>query len=110
MEEFVEYLSTQIERGKVEIARLEADSRMDDAAFAKVKTNIYDVCKTVCLALVDRPGFGVDAVQARFEGFESSWGTALEKAREHGDARAVAVEEAKLVALDDVIAHFPGGE
>ena len=110
MEEFITYLSTQINEGNAEIARLEADSRVDDAAFAKVRTNIYDVCKTVCLALVDRPGFGINAVQARFEGFKSSWGTALEKAREHGDARAIAVEETKLAALDDVIAHFPGGE
>lgn len=106
MDGFIEYLSGRIEEGKAEIARLEADSRVDDAAFAKVRTNIYDVCKTVTLALVDRPGFGISAVQARFEGFKASWGTALEKAREHDDAKAIAVEETKLSALADVTDHF----
>ena len=107
MQEFIEYLARQIEAGTAEIAALEAEGRRDDANFAKVRTNIYDVCKTVTLALVDRPGFGIDAIKARFDGFGTTWGTALDKAREHGDVRGVAVAEAQLDALADVIAHFP---
>lgn len=107
MQEFIEYLTAQAEAANAKIDDLEASGRADDAAFAKVKANIYDVCKTVSLALVDRPGFGIGAIKARFEGFQTSWGTALEKAREHGDVRAVAVEETKLAALADAIAHFP---
>ena len=41
------------------------------------------------------------------ESFRTSWGAALEKARTHGDARNVVVEETKLQALEDVLAHFP---
>ena len=107
MQEFIDYLSQQLAAGKAEIAALEADGRKDDANFAKAKNNIYDVCRTVTQALIDRPGFGADAVKARFDGFRSSWGAALQKAQEHGDVRGIAVEEAKLSALEDVISHFP---
>ena len=50
MKDFIEYLTDQFEAGKNDIARLEADGRKDDADFAKVRTNIYDVCRTVTKA------------------------------------------------------------
>ena len=40
------------------------------------------------------------------ERFRTGWGAALEKAKQHGDIGAIAVEETKLAALADVIAHF----
>ena len=106
MDEFIEYLSTQIEAGRKETARLEAQGRQDDANFAKVRTNIYKVCRTVTNALKDRPGAGAEAVRAQLERFEASWNDALEKARTHGDAKGVVVEETKLQALEDAIRHF----
>ena len=106
MKEFFDYLTKKIEAGTARIAQLEKEGRKDDAAFAKVSTNIYDVCLTVTKALIDRPGAGPAAVKARFEGFRTVWGDALDKAREHGDARGTVVGEAKLEALEDVIAHF----
>ena len=107
MNAFIDYLTRQIEAGREEIARLEAAGRQDDAAFEKVRANIYEVCKTVTGALIDRPGAGAEAVKARLEGFRETWGAALEKARTHGDVRNVVVGETKLEALEDVIAHFP---
>ena len=107
MNEFIEYLTQQIEAGKNDIAGLEADGRQDEADFAKVRVNIYDVCKTVTNALINRPGAGAEAVKAQLLRFRSTWNTALEKAREHGDVRNIVVEETKLQALEDVIAHFP---
>ena len=107
MEQFIAYLTEQIGICKEEIAGLEAEGRQDDANFAKVRMNIYDVCKTVTNALISRPGFGPETVKARFEGFRTGWGAALENARTHGDERNIVVEETKLNALEDVIAHFP---
>ena len=74
------------------------------------KLDGYEVCKTVTNALIDRPGAGAEAVKSQFERFRTVWGTALEKARAHGDARNIVVEETKLAALEDVIAHFPEAE
>ena len=107
MDTFMEYLTDQIESGRAEIARLEKDGCQDDADFAKVRTNIYEVCKTVTAALINRPGAGTAAVKAQFDRFQTSWGTALDNARKHGDARNIVVEEIKLKALEDVVKHFP---
>lgn len=110
MKGFIEYLTSRIEAGRKDTEALEADGRHDDADFAKVRTNIYDVCRTVTEALKDRPGAGPKAVKAQLERFRATWGPALDRAREYGDARNVVVEETKLEALEDVIAHFPEAE
>ena len=106
MKEFITYLDSKIEEGQAEIAALTADGRTDDANFAKVRTNIYDVCRTVSQTLVNRPGAGMDAITAQLERFRTTWGSALEKAKQHDDINNIAVEETKLAALEDVIAHF----
>ncbi len=106
MKEFIAYLENKIAEGKAEIATLEAHGRKDDANFARIRTNIYDVCRTVSLALVGRPGAGISAVGAQLERFRTQWGAALEKAKQHENISAAAVEETKLAALEDVIAHF----
>ena len=107
MKEFIAYLENRITEGKEEIITLEADGRKDDANFTKVRTNIYDVCKTVTQTLADRPGAGIHAVRAQLERFRAGWSAALEKAKQHGDIPAAAVEETKLAALEDIIARFP---
>ena len=106
MESFIRFLDVRIEAGKADITRLSAEDRRDDANFAKVRTNIYEICRTVTNALADRPGAGPDAVMAQFERFRSAWSAALEKAKAHDDVGAAAVEEIKLKALEDVINHF----
>lgn len=110
MNEFIEYLTRRIDAGRADIAELEKDGRRDDADFAKVRTNIYEVCRTVTNALAARPNAGAGAVKAQLERFRTAWQAALDKAREHGDARNIVVEETKLTALADVIAHFPEAE
>ena len=110
MQKFIEYLTDQFEAGKNDIAKLEADGRKDDADFAKVRTNIYDVCRTVTKALADRPGAGPEAVKSQLERFNKEWNAALNQAREHDDIRNTVIGEIKLEALDDVIAHFPEEE
>ena len=41
--EFLDYLTRQAESCREEINRLEKEGRKDDADFAKVRTNIYEV-------------------------------------------------------------------
>ena len=106
MDEFIMYLDRRIEDGRTEIEKLTAEGRRDEANFARVRTNIYDVCKTVSRTLMNRPGAGVRAVRAQLERFHGEWSAALERAKEHGNIHAAAVEETKLTALEDIIAHF----
>ena len=106
MKDFIDYLTKQIEAGKNETARLTAEGRQDDADFSKVRTNIYDIARTVTNALKDRPGAGTEAVKNQFARFRTEWTSALHKAREHNDDRKIVIGETKLNALEDVIAHF----
>lgn len=106
MKEFIAYLSSKVEEGKVETAFLLADGRTDDANFAKVRTNIYEICRTVSQALTNKPGAGTGAVKAQLERFRTEWNSALEKSKQHDNIKGIAIEETKLAALEDVIAHF----
>ncbi len=107
MQEFIRYLGERAGAGRAEAEALAAEGRQDDANFAKVRANIYDVCGTVTRALLNRPGAGTGAVRAQLERFRTEWSTALEKAKARGDVRGIAVEEIKLAALEDVIGRFP---
>ena len=106
MKEFISYLDSRIEEGRSEITALTVDGRTDDANFAKVRTNIYDVCRSVINTLINRPGAGRNAIAAQLERFRTSWSASLEEANKHDDISAAAVEEIKLAALKDVIARF----
>ena len=107
MKDLIGYLTQRIETDKAETVRLETEGRQDEANFVKVRANIYDVCRKVTNALLDRPDAGKEAVKTQLERFRTVWGAALEKARENGDAKGIVVEETKLEALEDVISHFP---
>ena len=106
MKEFLSYLDSRIEEGKAKTAEFQAEGRRDDANFMKVHTNIYEVCKTVSQALMNRPGAGVPAVGAQLERFRTEWSAALEKAKQYNNVSSIAVEETKLSALEDIAAHF----
>ena len=103
METYFEYLDLRIKEGADEVAALRAEGRADDADFARVRANIYDVCKTVSKVHMNRPGGGTAAVKGMLLRFENEWGAALQKAKENGDVKKTAVEEIKLSALADVI-------
>lgn len=106
MEDFIAFLEKRIGEEKADIERLTKEERQDEADFARVRSNIYDIARTVTLALKDRPGFGTDAVKERFESFRKDWGAALEKARLQGSAKEIAVGENKLAALEEIISRF----
>ena len=106
MKEFMTYLDSRIEAGKTKTAALLADGCQDDANFMKVQTNIYEICKTVSQVLMNKPGAGIQGVKTQLERFRTEWGAALEKAKQHNNIKSIAVEETKLSALDDIMAHF----
>ena len=102
MDDFIAYLDSRIEEGKTKTAELLAEGCRDDANLSKVRTNIYDICKTVSRALLNRPG----AVKVQLERLHTEWSASLEKAKQYDNVNGIVVEETKLSALDDIIAHF----
>lgn len=47
MDGFSEYIEKRIKELSEEEKRLEEGYRQDDAVFVKIKSNVYDVCRTV---------------------------------------------------------------
>lgn len=104
------YLEDQIARCTQQQAVLLADSRVDEANFEKIRANIYDIFHTV-LTLAhkshpeDEQATG-DFFAQRLAQIPASWRVALDKARQHGEADAVCVEQIKLDTLAQVESAF----
>lgn len=104
MKELNDYFTAQIAACAAEEARLNAEDRKDEAVFAKIRGNVFDIFRTVYAA-------GVKAVgQERAEAFlreklntiPKSWETALEKARAYGEADKACIETVKLDAVREI--------
>ena len=108
MDMFNEFIEEKIRQLKSEAEKLEKSYRQDDAVFVKIKINVYDVCRTV---------FGVfkkvkpeekfrEEYLEKLDEFEKTWSASAEKAKEFGDAKKAAAEEAKLEALGEIRSKF----
>lgn len=93
------YFDEEIRRCEALAQECAADDRGDEAVFARVEMNVYDIFRTV----YDVAGKNTknDGEKARF--FETkltqipeNWQTALEKANAHGDTEKAYIEGLKL--------------
>lgn len=108
MDMFNDYIETKIKELSAESKKLEENYRQDDAVFVKIKNNVYEICKTV---------FGVfrktkseeafyGEYMKKLDEFEKTWSDSAEKAKQFGDSKKAAAEEAKLSALADIKEKF----
>ena len=108
MEEFLNFLKEKNAALQEQAAALRAGNRGDEAVFSTVRANVYEICATVCAVWVKK---GEPAACRKVFGrFQTEWGAALEAARQRDDAKKICVEEAKLDALEEVIARFDAAE
>ena len=89
---------------------LNGDGRADEAIFEKVKSNIYDVFRTVFSVAVRTGSGNADAVKTFFvqraEQIPAGWAAALEKAREHDDTVRMQTEQIKLDTVQEIREAF----
>ena len=104
MEEFINALKEQNAALNRQAADLRAQSKGDEAVFCTVRANVYDICATVCNVWVKKGE--PDACRGIFDRFRAEWGAALETARQQENLKKQCIEEAKLEALEDVVARF----
>jgi len=97
VKQFMTYLETMEEKLHEESARLAADDRQDESAMAKIRANVYGICKSVFHVL------DTDKAVAKLTELYDDWESALRLAREHENTKKVIVEQIKLEVLDDVI-------
>lgn len=96
MKQFMAYLDEESELLRQESRRLMADDRRDEGDFAKIRANVYSICKSVFQVL--------EAQKARTKivGLRVEWEAALSAAREHNDVKKAVVEEIKLETLGKI--------
>ena len=97
MEKFMTYLDEQAARLREESSRLTADHRRDEGDLAKIRANVYGICKSV-LQVLDR-----GKAKAKLTELHDTWSKTLEAAREHEDVKQAVIEEIKLETLAEIV-------
>lgn len=90
--------------------KLLADERTDEAAFEKVKANVYDIFRTILSVAVKTCKGDADAVQRFFvqktDQIPSNWATAYDKAKQHHDTVKMQLEQIKLDTVGQIKETF----
>ena len=104
------YFDGQIEACGRRRVKLEEDDRADEAAFEKVKANVYDIFRTVFTAAVRAGGGDAEAVRDFFllktEQIPSNWAASCDKAKQYGDVQRERIESIKLDVVREVRTVF----
>lgn len=104
---FVDYLAEKKALLRTEEAEAKASQRQDEAVFARIRYNVYDVCETVYWALKRAKGEDFPAAyEAKLRELERAWSAAWDKAAQHSDPDRTFTEDVKLSALRDVLARW----
>lgn len=82
---------------------LAADARADEAVFAKIQGNVFDIFDTVLQVARRTQGDGaLPFFRSRLEEIPANWRTALEKAEANGDPARAHTERLKLEAVAEI--------
>ena len=102
---FINYLDQRTSSVQEDTLRLIADNRRDEANFEKIRTNIFQIVKTMLQASArisqeesERVGF----LEAKLALFQETWEGYLRKAKEHGDDLKIVQEQTRLEALAEI--------
>lgn len=102
------YFADQISCCKQRAQALARDDRTDEAVFAKIEANVYEIFNSVFSVAVHSAGAD-DLTLAgffltRIQQIPLNWQTALENAKEHGEVEKAHIEQLKL----DTVAAIKG--
>lgn len=108
IEKTVRYFENQICQCKGRVQLLTLDDRRDEAVFAKIETNVYEIFNSVLSAAV-RTTEGDDQALVQFfltriQQIPLNWQAALENAKKHGEMEKAYIEQLKL----DVVVAIKG--
>lgn len=117
MNEFLTYIDKLVVKYQAEEEMLIKMDRKDEANFAKIRVNICEICKTLYGASMkmaqSRERENVDINEAFKEEYFrqltrllENWKISYEKAKEHGDASKIVIEEIKLETLQMVLDKY----
>lgn len=83
-----------------------ADGRADEATFQKIRSNMFDIFRTVLNSAKQHCGDDPDAIRAFFRArlaqIPSAWEASLRMAQAHGDVEKAHIEQIKLDAVGEI--------
>lgn len=104
------YFESKISYYKADAIFLASDNRLDEAVFAKVQMNVYDIFNTLFSAAIKSYGSDTDNVRDFFlkkmEEIPENWLVSLQRAEQYGDAKKAYIEQKKLDAAIQIKKEF----
>jgi hypothetical protein len=104
------YFTENIGKCKELEQTLSADGRGDEAIFARVRGNVFDIFQKIFSMSVRKVGTEEEEIRSFFgeklEEIPAPWRASLEKAQAHGDVEKVNIETIKLDALGEIDGTF----
>jgi len=102
----VGYFTERIDHFKNLIRCLNSDDRTDEAVFAKIQMNVYDIFNTIFSAAIKTSGQNDgEAVQfflTKLDQIPKNWRNSLAGAQAHGDAEKAHIERIKLDTAEEI--------
>lgn len=108
--ETVRYFTERISHCQTLARELSADDRADEAVFAKVQMNIYDVFNTIFSVALKTAGENdekaIEFFLTKLQQIPQSWHTALVNAERHGESDKAHIERLKLDTASEIKSNF----
>lgn len=105
-----QYLDDQIASCKKEAEKLTEEVRTDESVFAVIRTNIFDIFRTVLSVAEELCGEDEAKlqgfIQSRLAQIPQNWNESLERARSNNDVEMAHIERLKLEAVADIEKEF----
>lgn len=109
-ENTVNYFADRIAQYKKLAQELTSDDRADEAVFAKVQMNVYDIFNTIFSVAVKTSGQDdqkiVQFFLLRIQQIPQSWHTALANAEKHSETEKAHIERIKLDVVAEIQKEF----
>lgn len=99
MNKYIEYFDQSIQQLQDEQKNLITEHRKDEAIFAKIQENVFNIFKSVLQAGIKSSENNKDALlflEKRMSSIVGTWETALSAAKEHNNYQEIHIESLKL--------------
>ena len=104
------YFENKISQYKEQAAFLASDDRSDEAIFARVQLNVYDIFHTIFSVAVKSCGSNGDNVRDYFlkkiKEIPENWHSSLQCAEQYGDVKKAYIEKLKLDTASQIKNEF----
>ena len=100
-------LHARAEACKAQEEQLNRDGRSDEAVFARIAGNIFDMAHTVCDAgcrvMGGDPEKTRSFLEGKLRGMRQSWAQSLDQACSHDDGEKAHIESVKIQVIDEIL-------